>query len=60
MHSGSKATATFWEKNFQKNFEIFLGIKNGIYRQKNTLIGKATWFSFGHGLQIGDAKALAL
>ena len=35
-------------------------MKNGMYTQKNTLLGKETCFSFGHGIQIGDAKALAL
>ena len=66
MHSGTKATTTFYGKKFskfvfcKKKFDIFLRMKNGIYRQKNTLIGKRTWFSFGHEIQIGDAKALAL
>ena len=38
----------------------FWCMKNKMYTQKNTLLGKETWFSFGHGIQIGDAKALAL
>ena len=41
-------------------FQKFLCMKNGMYTQKNTLLGKETWFSFGHGIRIGDAKALAL
>ena len=41
-------------------FQYFLCMKNGIHTQKNTLLGKETWFSFGHKIQIGDAKALAL
>ena len=41
-------------------FPNFWFMKNGMYTQKNTLLGKETWFSFGHGIQIGDAKALAL
>ena len=48
----------FFEKNFF--FPNFWCMKNGIYTQKNILLGKETWFSFGHGIQIGDAKALAL
>ena len=43
-----------------KVFKIFFAMKNGTYGQKNTLIGKETWFSFRHGIEIGDAKALAL
>ena len=29
-------------------------------KKKKTLLGKETWFPFGHGIQIGDAKVLAL
>ena len=54
---------SFRKKNFKKKnifFPNFWCIKNGMYTQKNTLLGQETWFSFGHGIQIGDAKALAL
>ena len=64
---GSKATTTFHKKKvleiiFLKKifFLNFWCMKKGMYTQKNTLLGKETWFSFGHGIQIGDAKALAL
>ena len=33
-------------------FPKFWRMKNGMYTQKNTLLGKETWFSFGHGIQI--------
>ena len=48
----------FFSKKFF--FSKFLAHKNGMYTQKNTLLGKETWFSFGHAIQIRDAKALAL
>ena len=51
------------KKILKKNnifFPNFWCMKNGMYTQKNTLLGKETWFSFGHGIQIGEAKALAL
>ena len=51
---------SFKKKNFKKFFPNFWCMKNGMYTLKNTLLGKETWFSFGHGIQIGDAKALAL
>ena len=47
-------------KVLEKKISNFLCMKNGLYTQKNTLLGKETWFSFGHGIQIVDAKALAL
>ena len=55
----------FTKKSLGKKFLKFFFqnlwcMKNGMYTQKNTLLGKETWFSFGHGIQIGDAKALAL
>ena len=40
--------------------KIVLCIKNWIDRQEKPLLGKETCFFFGHGIQIGDAKALAL
>ena len=50
-----------FKKNFgKKKFQNFLCMKNGMYAQKNTSLGKETCFSFGHGIQIGDARALAL
>ena len=57
----------FTKKSFRKNvflkkkifFSNFWCMKNGMCTQKNTLLGKETWFSFGHGIQKGDAKALA-
>ena len=67
LPNGSKATTTFDKKSFGKKnylkkifFRNFWRMRNGIYTQKNTLLGKEIWFSFGHGIQIGDAKALAL
>ena len=56
----------FGEKIFKifffrkKNLKFLLRLKNGIYKQKNTLTGKETWFSFEDGIQIGYAKAFAL
>ena len=50
----------FTQKNFSKFFirdfffQNFLCTKNGMYTQKNTLLSKERWFSFGHGIQIGD------
>ena len=50
----------FTKKSFKKRFfQNFLCMKNGMYTQKNTLLGKETLFSFGYGIQNGDAKALA-
>ena len=57
-------TKMFFEKNLFLKKNTFLPnfrcMKNRMYTQKNTLLGKETWFSFGHGIQRGDAKALAL
>ena len=58
----------FTNKRFQKKFffatksffQNVLCMINGMYTQKNTLLGKEVWFSFGQGIQIGDAMALVL